>query len=335
MSDLLRKLTEADAIASHEYEIEKIILQYAKKRNLKIHRDGLGSIALFKKGKNPSSNIGFFAHMDEVGFMVKHISPEGMAIVIPIGSVRENAKNAQKVQLTNIDGDKFLGILMTENQDKENEFLYVDFGMDSDEELIENTKIQVGDMITFKSDYTDLNNERFLAKALDDRLGVYCLLELIDQDLEVSNNIYYVFTSSEEVGCRGAKTITSIMNLDYAFVIDVGCAHSEFDRSYKNNRQIGKGPMIINYDRSMIPNYRFLNEIKTIIKDSNISYQNDMFMGGTTDGAHVHMSNSGIKTINLALPTRYGHGPYSIASKTDLESMIKLLNKIEGYQWEK
>lgn len=327
MKSLLKELIESNAIASNESEVKKVILNSVPKDVFETIEDNLGSIA-FKKGSNKGKKIMFIAHMDEVGFMIKHITPEGMLVVIPIGNVRINAMNYQAVVITNRFGAKYKGTLVNNENN-----LYIDIGLDSDDQ-VKNLDINIGDMVTYDTQFSELNNNRYMGKALDDRCGCYTLLESMNSNIEYdTNEIYYVFSSSEEVGMRGAKTITSIIKPDYAFVIDVACAKDEFVRDYTNNRQLGSGPMILNYDKTMIPDYNFLNTVKDIASNNNIKVQNDMFVNGGTDGGSVHLVGGGVKTMVISIPNRYGHGPISIGDYQDLSNTIKLINAIRRYEW--
>lgn len=329
MKELLKELTQTNAIASNEEQIVELILSEVKDFNLEIIRDNIGSLILKKKGKEGSIKVAYYAHMDEVGFMVKNKTPEGMLNVIPIGAVRENARTNQLVNVTTSKGKIFKGMLQPNTSTDD---LYVDLGADDLESISE---ISVGDMVTYDSKFYMINENRYMGKALDDRCGVAALIELIKLNMQTPNEIYYVFSSSEEVGLRGAQTSTYLIEPDYAFIVDVACSKSEFDRSYKNNRQLGKGPMILHYDKGMIPNYKFLNKVKSLADSSNIKYQEDMFSGGSTDASSVHLSKSGVKSLVIAIPNRYGHGPYAIGDLKDLNNTIKLLKILGEYEWEK
>lgn len=312
--ELMAELCNADAIAANEEEIQTIIMKACGEPEF---IDGLGSLIYHRSGKGP--RVMLIAHMDEVGFIVKRMTPFGMLEVIPIGNVQESAKTFQKVRVTDINGHKHYGVLQ-----KIQDINYIDLGLDSDVE-IEELGISIGDMVTFDSEYFEMTNFRFSAKALDDRVGVYTLLKIMKEINTSDLDLYFVFSSSEEVGLRGGKTSADYVKPDKAIVIDVACARNEFQRDYDNTRQVGKGPMIVHYDKTMMPNRKMLHSIKRIAKEKHIPYQSDMFVKGGTDGGNVHISGTGCLTILLGIPNRYGHGSYSIGDYRDIDNLCSLI----------
>ncbi|GBD67376.1 MAG: hypothetical protein L0L52_01615 [Staphylococcus equorum] len=323
---LMETLCNVPAIASHESLVREIIQREANEYSYDLIEDKLGGFAYHQSGTGPK--IMLMAHIDEVGFMVKHITPEGMLIVIPIGSVRTLSMYMQKVRVTTYENQQYIGILNAKLNDKEliNDLIYVDLGCDSDKEVYE-LGIDVGNMVTYKADYQQLSENRYCAKALDDRCGIYVLLELMKRMQGDDKDVYYAFSSSEEIGFRGSKTLTEIIQPDIAYVVDVACARDEFDRSYRNNRQIGKGPMILHYDKTMVPNYNLIKGLETVAKHYEINFQKDMFVNGGTDGGSVHLSHYGVPTVVVGIPNRYGHSSYSIGDFRDLENTVGLLSK--------
>jgi putative aminopeptidase FrvX len=319
--NLLKRLCDADSIASNEQEVRDILLEDIIGE---VSYDGLGSMIVNHKGNGPK--LMFCAHMDEVGFMVRHISDIGMLNVIPIGGVKDSAKSFQAVIVTKEDGSKIKG-LMNCSFDENNKVkdIYVDIGLSSRDEVI-NFGINPGDMVTFNSKSEMLNENVLMAKALDDRIGCYILKEVDRRlkDINHKNNIDLCFTSSEEVGTRGGKCCSDIINPDIIFAVDVACA-PDLIRNYTNQRQISKGCMIVHYDKTMIPNRKLIKWIKDLANKNNIEFQCDMFSGGGTDAAQAHLSNGGKLSIVLGIPLRYCHGSYSMTDLRDAEGLINLI----------
>lgn len=319
--DLLKRLCNADAIASNEQEVREILIEDIIGE---VSYDGLGSMIVNHKGIGP--RLMFCAHMDEVGFMVRHISDIGMLHVIPIGGVKDSAKSFQSVIVTKEDGKKIKGLMNCSlDGDKKVKDIYVDIGVSSKEEVV-NLGINPGDMVTFNSRSEMLNENVLMAKALDDRIGCYILKE-VDKRLKNimhENNVYLCFTSSEEVGARGGKCCSDIINPDVIFTVDVACA-PDLVRDYTNQRQISKGFMIVHYDKTMIPNRKLIKWIKDLATENNIKFQCDMFSGGGTDAAQAHLSNGGKLSIVLGIPLRYCHGSYSMTDLRDVEGLIDLI----------
>lgn len=318
MKNKLKMLCEMPGLSSREQSVKSYIIDN-NDHNLEMVSDNLGSVAFNQKGNG--KKVAIVAHMDEVGFLVKHIANNGMLIVIPIGAVRETSRNMHKVTITTRQNQQYKGIVV--NTDK----LYIDLGLDSNEEVLERG-INVGDMVTYDTVFTELSKQRYMAKALDNRLGCLVNLELMSQNIASKNDIFYAFTVMEEVGLRGAQTLMNVVKPDFAIIIDVSSARDEFDRSYTNNRQIGKGPSLLYYDKTMLPSISLLERLEEISQKYDIPIQKDMFVNGGTDGGAVHLYGSGIPTIVIAIPNRYGHGPYSIGDYKDLEDSILLIQKL-------
>ena len=270
----------------------------------------------------------FCSHMDEVGFMVRNISDIGMLHVVPIGGVKDTAKAFQKVTVTKDDGSKIIGLMNCSfGSDNKVKDTYVDLGLHNAKEVLE-LGVNVGDMVTFASKSEMLNENVLMAKALDDRVGCYILKEVDRRlkDVFHDNDLFLSFTSSEEVGTRGGKCSTDTVNPDILFAVDVSCA-PDLTRNYTNQRQISKGCMIVHYDKTLVPNRKFLKYIKNLASEHNIDFQSDMFGGGGTDGA-AHIVNGGKLAIVLGIPLRYCHGSYSMTDIRDTENLIELIMQI-------
>lgn len=319
---LMKILCDTPAIAGREGKMRSVLRKETSEFVDEMFEDGLGSLIVHKKGKGPKILIA--AHMDEVGFLVKFVTPEGMLVVIPIGAVRPLSMIMQDVVVTTSHDNIIHGTIHTNDV---NQQIYVDLGLDSAEEVWK-LKIDIGDMVTYATAYRDLTDRRYRAKALDNRCGCYVLIELLKKIVKNDANLYGSFTSSEEVGLRGAKTAAELVKPDYAIVIDVACARNEFVRDYTNNRQIGKGPMLLFYDKTMMPNRELLTLAKQKAEEYTIPIQKDLFANGGTDGGSIHLANFGIPTIVIGIPNRYGHGPYAFGDYGDMEYAVTLLKKM-------
>ena len=336
--EFLKRLSEADGIASNEGEVRKVLLDELKDYSDNIVCDGLGSIIFSKESSDKAPKIMICAHMDEVGFIVRSISKDGMIHLMTVGGVKPLAQHLQRVRITTEDGKKIPAIINGTYKDEVTENLYADIGAYTEEEVY-NLGIQVGDMVTYATEFEefDLPN-RFVGKAFDDRLGCFVMGEVL-KNLEgknLSSNIYFAATSSEEVGIRGAKTAAQLINPDVVFVIDVACHRNEFVRDHTNKKQIDKGVMLMHFDRTLAPNKKMIKYVKNTANKINIPLQHDMFKSGGTDGGETHKVNEGKPTVVTCLPVRYGHCAFSIVSPIDLNSMISLYTElILGFNSEK
>lgn len=326
--EFLEKLSNADGIASNEGEVRKVLVDELKDYADEISCDNLGSI-IFKKG-NRGPKIMLCAHMDEVGFIVRSVSSMGQVMLMHVGGVKPLAQFMQKVRITTEDGKKISGVIQATYDQGSATKVYVDLGAETAEDVYK-LGIQVGDMVTYATEFEQFDLPNVVAgKAFDDRLGCFIMGEVLKRlkDIDHPNTVYMVGTSSEEVGIRGAKTAVYKVNPDVVFPIDVACFNDEFVRNHTNQRQIGKGMMLTNFDRTLAPNRTLIRLIKDTANTLHKPLQLDMFNGGGTDGGEAHKSRDGKPTAVSCLPVRYGHCAYSIAHLQDIKDAIDIFTEI-------
>lgn len=322
--DLLRKLSEADSIASNESEVREIAYQELKDCCDEVIYDPLGSMIFYKKGKSTQPvKMMFSAHMDEVGFMVRHISDIGFLYLMAVGGVLDKSKEMQIVRVTTDDGRKYEGLLnVTKDNQGKIKDMYVDIGCDSAEEVL-SLGIEVGNIVCFASSLRKVQPKVYMGKAMDDRSGCYVLIETMKQIKDSDNDLYFVLSSSEEVGIRGSKTATHLIKPDVFFAVDVA-NNPELVKNYTNHRLLGHGPMIEHYDKTLVPNRKLVKYVKKIADENCIPYQDDMLSGGGTDAGNAHLEAGGCLAMVLGIPLRYCHGSYSMVHSDDLENLIRL-----------
>lgn len=322
--EFLAKLSNADGIASNESEVRDLLVEECSQYADEVFTDNLGSV-IFRKG-NTGPKIMLCAHIDEVGFIVRSISEQGQLFVMPVGGVKPMAQVLHQVRITTSKGDKVLGIINATYENGQVSKQYVDIGATSDKEVID-LGVSIGDMVTYATEFKEYNLDGIVVgKAFDDRLGCYVIAQVLKRvsELNLPNTIYVVGTSSEEVGIRGAKTATTMINPDVVLPIDVACFNDEFVRNHTNKRQIGKGMMQTNFDRTLAPNKKLIQKVRDVAQKCNKPLQLDMFNTGGTDGGEAHKCNIGIPTAVSCIPVRYGHCAYSIANLRDIEDSIEI-----------
>lgn len=323
--ELLRALSEADAIAASEQEVRDILIAEAHKYHKEVQFDGLGSV-LIRVNQSSGPKVMVCAHMDEVGFMVRSISREGAIDVLPIGNVRMMARTLQPVRITTRAGVKIPGLLDGDVKGDIVDNLRVDIGATSAQEVLD-SGIDAGDRVTFDTPFQTLPHSRVMGKAFDDRLGCYLLIALLRElyQAPLDCELWLVASSSEEVGLRGGQTATRVIHPDIALVLDTACWSKNFDYGSANHRQIGAGPMLVLYDKTLIAPPKLTAFIEKVACPLGIPLQKDMFSNAGTDGGAVHLSGTGVPTVVLGPPTRHGHCAASIADERDIHHTHQLL----------
>ncbi len=336
---LLRELTEADGVSGYEKEVREIIRRYVEKFG-KITTDKMGSLICEINGSVDRPRLMLAGHMDEIGFMVKHITSEGFIRFTPLGGWADQVLLAQRVKIKTNKGD-VVGIigakpphLMPQEERKkliEKKNMYIDIGATSSEE-VEKIGVRAGDPVIPLSNFQKLSpQETYVSKAFDDRVGCAAIISALDQlkEKNLPNSIYATFTVQEEVGVRGAKTSAEIVNPDVAIILESDIAGDVPGiKPHESSTKLGGGPSLLIYDARMIPNLKLRDLVIEVAKKKNIPLQITAMEGGATDGSIIHIHKQGVPTIVLGVPTRHIHSHNSVIKKVDFENTVKLLTAI-------
>lgn len=329
---LLEQLSNADGLASCEQEIRDILYANMKDFADDVYTDNIGSIIFEKKSSKKGPKIMICSHIDEVGFKVRSITEEGKIIVKQIGHVMNLSKFNQRVRITNAKGKKIVGILNSTYNEKQDSkeipgISYVDIGASSAKE-VEALEISVGNMVCFDTKFTKMAQKgSYLGKAFDDRIGCYILTQLIKKfkGKKHPNDLYFVGTSSEEVGVRGAGTSAAKVNPDIALIVDTTIYPDELSKVDKSPVKNGRGVNFTFSDAGLETNQVLLDFIINRTKALNKKFQWDQFDGGATDAMRIHLHEAGVPSFAFCVPIRYIHGPFSIVDKKDIDDTIDII----------
>lgn len=336
---LIEKLSNAFGVSGFEDEVGEIVRDYANNFS-QIKTDKMGNVSLKYTNKNEKEiNVLLDAHMDEVGFIIQAIRPNGMLEFLPIGGWVVNNVPAHTVIIKTENNEKIKGItastpphFMSESERQEPltmEKLVIDVGTTSKKKT-EALGIQIGDPVVPDVKFDTLHdNSILLGKAFDCRIGCACLLETMKEfqgDADNYNvNVEGVISTQEEVGLRGAKVVANKTKADVAIVFE-GCpADDTFTPDYKIQSALKKGPMLRDFDVSMITHPGFQKFTLNLAKKHNIKVQRSVRKGGGTNGSAYHLADKGIPTIVVGIPVRYAHTHYGYVAYEDFESAKELV----------
>lgn len=332
---LLKELTDAPGVSGYESEVRKVIRSYME-GYAEMSTDRIGSIICKKSGTSDRPRIMIAGHMDEIGFMVTKITKEGFIKFQTLGGWWNQVMLAQRViiktnkgDVTGIIGSKPPHILSVEERNKvvEKDTMFIDVGAADEAEATEVFGIRQGDPVIPDSPFTVMKNDKFLmAKAWDDRLGCALFIEVIKslQGVDHPNTVYGVGTVQEEVGLRGATTSSHLVDPDIGFALEVGVA-GDTPGAEKANEKLGKGPVVLIYDASMIPHIKLRDFVVNTAKEAGIPLQFDHMAGGGTDAGRIHVHGRGVPSLCIAVPTRYIHSHAGIIHRDDYENAVKLI----------
>lgn len=337
--ELLRELTEAPGISGYEQEVREIIRRHLKEMTI-IEQDRLGSIVCRKDGQAEKPKIMLAGHMDEIGFVVKLITEEGFIKFSTIGGWWGHVMLAQRVVIKTRKGDvvgligsKPPHILSEEERKKlqDPKDMYIDVGVTSSAEAKE-LGIRPGDPIVPICPFTILGTGKtYLAKAFDDRVGCALFIEVIKNLIQTDhpNTVYGVGTVQEEVGLRGARTSSWVVEPDVGLTLEVGVAGDVPDVKKEDAQgRLGKGPIIVIRDGSMVPNLRLRDLFIDTAEKLEIPYQFDILERGGTDSGAIHLHRRGVPNLVIAIPTRHIHSHAGIIHRDDFNHAINLITAV-------
>lgn len=338
---MLKELTDAKGVPGNENEVREVFVKYAKKATSSITYDGLGSVIAKHVGDKTGPKVLFASHLDEVGFMVTTITEKGFIKFQTLGGWWSQVMLAQQVQITTSNGKIIHGVIgckpphvltaEVRNKAYDIQEMFIDIGATSKKEVL-SWGVNPGDMVTPYIEFKRLNQSKFLlAKAWDNRIGTAVTLKVLENIAREGhpNKAFAVGNVQEEVGLRGAKTSTHLVNPDIAFALDTGTAGDTPGMTDKEaDSKLGKGPQIIIYDASMVAHKGLRDFVVGIAEEMNIPFQYTVIAGGGTDAGSQHVSRNGVPSLAITVATRYLHSHTSVIHEDDYLNTVALVTEV-------
>ena len=324
---LLEELTQIWGVSGREKQVRKRILQEVEPFADEIRIDNIGNLIVLKRGRdNPKhKTIMLSAHMDEIGYQVTRIDDDGKIRVCNVGWTWTGSIYNDKVIFQN----GIIGVAGCECpiEEAKNDVtkLYFDIGCTSRDDA--EKYVKVGDYAGFIGTYHELANQKITAKSLDDRAGCYMLIEALKRnDGTYPNDICYVFSVQEEVGCRGAVVAAEAVRPDIGISIDVTPDHF-YPTDLKGANAVGNGIGIKLGDPSAMLDEYLVEEMLACCEENDIPFQRDVMDRGGTDAGSINLSHYGVRVCGISLVDRFPHSQSSIVSMTDINAGITLIDK--------
>lgn len=313
--ELLERLTACDSASGHEKKIAQLIKEEISDYVDEIEEDALGNLIAHKKGSG--MKIMLAAHMDEIGVVVTFADENGFLRFSNVGGLYTKELVGRRVRFKN----GILGVIYTETDNKNVSMskLYIDIGAKSREDA--EKLVSVGDTAVFEGSFSK-NGTRIISKALDNRAGCYVLIEAAKR-IKTDNDVYFVFTTQEEVGLRGARTAAYSIAPDAALAIDVTDT-GDTPNGEKMAVKLGGGAAVKVMDRSVICHSAVRAALIELAKENDIPYQLEVMTDGGTDAGVIHLSGDGVRTGGISIPARYIHTPSEMADEEDINAAISL-----------
>jgi putative aminopeptidase FrvX len=341
---LLQQLTDAAGPPGFEEPIRKVLVDLMKPLAASLTFDGLGSIIATQGTQGPRVMVD--AHMDELGGVIRRVTPRGLLTMQMLGGWLDQALVDQrwiivgsKGPIQAVTGIRDVHVVPADERTRvfSRDSLFLDVGAASEADVAA-MGIGPGDPVVPDSPFTVMNGtSNYLAKAWDDRVGCAVVVAAMRKLAAAPhpNQIVWTITTQEEVGLRGAESAAAVVKPAIALAIEGGITGDVFGgRAEETQARLGAGPGIFLYDSSELPNRKLVTLVRQTAAEKTLPLQSDLVQGYGDDSAAIQRSNGGVPTVNLVVPIRYTHAHNGIMNRRDFDQMVDLLvavlQKLDG-----
>ncbi len=337
---LLQRLADAPGPPGAEEPVRAIMVDAMQPLASSLKYDGMGSVIAQQGSSGPRVMID--AHMDELGGMVRRVAPNGLLTMQMLGGWLDQALVDQRWTIIGskgpvhaVTGIRDIHVVPLDERSKvyPRDTLFLDIGA-KDAADAARMGIEPGDPVVPDSPFTVMNgSDNYLGKAWDDRIGCAVLIEAMRRTAKGAhpNQLFYVATTQEEIGLRGARTAAQVVRPDIGIAIEGGITGDVYaGHPEETQAKLGAGPGLFLYDSSTLPNRKFVAFVKSTAAGASIPLQLDLVQGYGDDSAEIQASNGGTPTVNLVVPVRYTHAHNGIVNRHDFDGMVDLVVALLG-----
>ena len=327
--DLLTRLCNAVSVSGDEQEVRQIVLEEVKDLADEVKTDALGNVLVLKRGSTPNRlRVMLSGHMDEVGVMIVKDSEDGTYEFRVIGGIDPRQLVGKPILVGRDHKPGVIGakaIHMTTPEERKVAIpvdqLRIDLGPGA--------KAAIGDRATFATKLAELGPS-LRSKALDDRLGVFNLIQLL-KHAPANVDLFLAFTVQEELGLRGAKVAAFSFDPQIGIALDSTPANDLpfFDEDEENTRyntRLGAGPAIYLMDGATIGDRRLIKWLSESAETAGIPWQYRQPGTGGTDAGAIHKTRAGVPSVSVSVPQRYLHSAAGLVRKQDVVNTFKLIH---------
>lgn len=334
--ELLERLCNTSGVSGYEHETVDMFLDTLSGCATECRKDIMGSAVAFIGAMYDRPRVMIEAHADEIGYQVLYVSESGFVYLRQTGGVDEQCVPGTQVVITTRSGEQIDGVigkkpvhLLTTEERKVTYRIYqlwVDTGLEPSEVR---SRVAVGDTVTVRPNLVWLGQNRVTSKALDNRIGLFAVMEVLQQLSDLgAEGIAGVATVQEEVGCRGALVAASTLNPEISITVDVDFATDVPDcpASHYGRVSLGEGVVI---QRNLDCDTDLSLMLERIARDNGIPYQISarMHASGGNNASRIQLAQTGIRTVALGIPCRYMHTPVEVCDMRDVEAAIRLISE--------
>lgn len=341
----LEDLTLLPGPSGHESAVSAYMKRIFTAQGYQVREDVHGNCVAQFPGLSDRPGLMLFAHMDSLGFFVRHIDESGFIRLDRLGGIPEKVLPTTPVTLINRQGDLIPGVFgvkqhhvtppeekyLVEKLDK----LYVDIGASSREQVLQ-MGIDVGCPVIYAPHYQKLADTRRLGTFMDNRSGCAALLVLARMLIEnpPAQPVTLVGTVWEEFNLRGAMMAARTVKPAWAIGLDGGAAGDTPDFKDYNTVTLGGGPILTLYNfhgrgtlNGMIPHPAMVRLMEEAAQKVAITIQRNAAIGGLTDSSYLQLEGEGIPAVDVGVPRRYTHGPNESLDLADIEALCQWIHE--------
>jgi putative aminopeptidase FrvX len=341
---LLQDLSQAPGPPGLEDAVRTLL--YERLEGLgELSSDPIGNVLCVKQGSSERPRVALVAHMDEVGFLVRQVTDNGLIRFAPLGGWWSQVLLGQRVTILTAEG-AVQGVI---GAGAPHEFLIQEIDLIVSEEALKVVRLQqmtidvgalnadqvralgirVGDPIIPASGFEVLaDGAAYLGKAWDDRCGCALLVDIMSrlQKEDHPNTAVAVATVQEELGTRGAQAVVEKAAPDVAVIVECALAEESWlPGTPPPQVRMGRGPAVYVLDLMMMPNIKLRRWVERVAEDAGIALQHCATEGGGSDGGPIHLHSGGVPTLTIGVPMRYAHSWAGIIRRDDYDMALKLL----------
>ncbi len=346
LRDLVRELMLIPGLSGHEGRIRRAIKQKLAELGLATSTDRLGNLIATVPGAEDAPDVMLFAHMDQLGLIVRKIEANGLIRAERLGGVPEKALPAQEVLLCVGEGRDVPGVIANKSHhatSQEEKYrvlsypeLFIDTGFASAADVLA-AGIQIGTPIVYAPNFVELGNGRIAGTAIDDRAACAVMLEVARalDEVDTHPTVHLVFSVLEEFNLRGALTAAQMLQPDIAIQLDLILATDTPDMAARGDVRLGGGPAMSLYSfhgrgtlNGVIPHPAMVKLFEDAARDAELPLQRSAHVGALTDLSYVQLVGQGVASIDLGFPMRYSHSALESCDLEDLAGLVSLC--VEG-----
>jgi putative aminopeptidase FrvX len=343
LARLAAELMLVPGLSGHEGRVRRRLAAELHALGIASRSDRLGNLIATLAGDAAAPSVMLFAHMDQLGLVVRRIEAGGVIRVERLGGVPEKALPAQAVLLCVGEGRDVPGVIANKShhatgQDEKYAVLpypqlYIDAGFDSAAAVLA-AGIDIGTPVVYLPRVLPLAGGRLAGTSVDDRAACAVIVEVARSLAAAARRptVHLVFSVQEEFNLRGAVTAAQALAPDIAIQLDLTLATDTPDLAGRGDVRLGGGPAMSLYSfhgrgtlNGTIPHPALVRLFAETARQESLPLQRSAQIGVLTDSSYVQLTGAGVAAIDLGFPCRYTHSALEVCDLADLAGLARLL----------